>query len=202
MFSPASERNKAPIAEALQALLPARGTLLELACGSLQHACHIAPKHPLLKWLPTDIDADVLAHGEAQHTTNALPPNVEAPRLLDASAPPPWFETDPLDVIYTANLLHVSALETARGVFAGAAHHLAERGQLLIYGPFKRNGQHTSAGNRQFDEDLRRRNTGWGIRDIEALEDMASQSDLCLEQAIPMPANNFLLRFNFRTLQT
>ena len=44
--SPAAERNRVPILAELQRLLPARGTALEIAAGTGQHAEHFAAALP------------------------------------------------------------------------------------------------------------------------------------------------------------
>lgn len=191
MFSPAAERNKDPIRKALHSLLPQRGLLLELACGSLQHACHIAPDHPELLWQPTDIDADAIAHGQQI----LLPDNVHNPIHLNALEPD-W-PIPKADILYAANLLHISDPAVIRAVF--------RRGQSIgvtqafIYGPFMIDGQHTSPGNRQFDADLRRRDPGWGIRDLDEVAKAASAAGFELTHSLRMPANNLLLHFTRAT---
>ena len=59
-FSPAAERNKAPILERLQAILPAQGTALEIASGTGQHAVWFAAGLPGWHWQPTDFEAQAL----------------------------------------------------------------------------------------------------------------------------------------------
>src|SRR6476659_3130264 len=58
MFSPAAARNSAPILEVLKRILPAKGVVLEIGCGTREHAVHFAQAMPNLTWLPSDPDPD------------------------------------------------------------------------------------------------------------------------------------------------
>ena len=73
---------------------------------------------------------------------------------------------------------------------------LKENGKLILYGPFNRNGKHTSPSNMEFDGWLRSNNPSWGIRDIIQMEKFAKNNGLSLIKDIAMPANNFILIFN------
>ena len=53
----------------------------------------------------------------------------------------------------------------------------------MIYGPFHRLGQATSAGNAQFDQRLRAENPERGIRDISELDALAAANGLSLAAA-------------------
>ena len=88
------------------------------------------------------------------------------------------------------NLLHVSPWTTTQALLAGAARTLAPGGALFLYGPFKRGGRHTAASNAAFDDDLRRRNPHWGLRDLDAVVSEAERGGLSLEAILAMPANN------------
>src|ERR1051326_2313585 len=61
MFSPAVARNSAPILAALKRVLPAHGVVLEIGCGTGEHAMHFAEAMPKLTWLPSDPDSDARA---------------------------------------------------------------------------------------------------------------------------------------------
>ena len=63
-------------------------------------------------------------------------------------------------------------------------------GCFVLYGPFNYGGHFTSDSNRQFDQFLRARDPASGIRDIEALLELAAENTLMLAQDIAMPANN------------
>jgi hypothetical protein len=66
-------------------------------------------------------------------------------------------------------------------------------GVLCVYGPFRYRGQYTSASNAAFDEYLHKRDPESGIRDFEALDELAGQQGLELKADHAMPANNQLL---------
>ncbi len=44
---------------------------------------------------------------------------------------------------------------------------------MFLYGPFRRGGSHTAPSNAAFDESLRRQNSEWGVRDLEAVIELA-----------------------------
>ncbi len=192
MYSAASDRNKEPIFAVLRPQLAKASRLLELACGSLQHACYMAPALPELRWLPTDIDAAAISHGtDLAHR----PPSVAAPVRLDVHDTP-WSVTD-VDAIYAANLLHISPRTTVEAVFQGARRVLRRHGRIFLYGPFMEAGRHTSPGNEAFDASLKARDARWGIRALEDVVDAAGRAGFELLERNAMPANNLLLVFAF-----
>src|SRR4029077_4615553 len=57
MFSPSAARNSAPILEVLKRVLPTNGAVLEIGCGTGEHAVHFAAAMPTLPWCPSDPDS-------------------------------------------------------------------------------------------------------------------------------------------------
>ena len=66
---------------------------------------------------------------------------------------------------------------------------------LVLYGPFKIDGEHTAPSNAAFDADLRRRDPSWGVRDRTEVVGEAAQRGLTLRACEAMPANNMTLGF-------
>ena len=192
-FSPAADRNKQPILEVLQQVLPAQGHALEIASGTGQHVAWFAQHLPQWIWQPTDADAPALNSIDARIAQGRLA-NVHAPLLLDVLSPV-WLpaNTPPFDAIYCANMLHIAPWATCEALMHGAVRHLASSGMLITYGPYLEDEVATSPGNLGFDRDLRLQNPSWGIRRREDVELEAGKVGLRLAQRFAMPANNLLL---------
>lgn len=195
-FSPAAERNQAPILERLRQLLPERGMALEIASGTGQHAVCFAAGLPGWRWQPTDIDAAALP-GIAARIATAGQGNLHPPLRLDVTDlawptdGPPFAEL--FDAMYCANLLHIAPWATCAALMRGAARHLAATGVLLTYGPYLEHGVPTAPGNLAFDASLRARDPDWGLRHLADVVQAAREAGLALLQRHAMPANNLLL---------
>lgn len=186
----APERNKQPILEVLERLLPRVGTLLEIASGTGQHAVHFARHLPGWTIQPSDIDPENLASIRAWRAEAKLQ-NLLEPLGLDVCAsdgPRAAFSA-----IFNANLIHIAPPEATRGLLRCAAHHLQPGGTFVLYGPFKVGGKHTAPSNEAFDASLRAQDPRFGVRDLEAVLSAASEYDLTLREHLEMPANNRIL---------
>ena len=194
--SPAVARNREPIANVLDAVLPASGEVLEISAGSGEHAWFFAARYPGLRWQPTDVDPVALASIAAWRETEGSP-NLASPRPLDVCTAGDWPEA-PVDAIFCANMIHISPWANTLGLLDGAARTLKEGGVLVLYGPFKVDGKHTAPSNEQFDRWLHSQSTGWGVRDRGTVEAEAEARGLFLSNAVAMPANNLTVVFRRR----
>lgn len=201
-YAPAAERNRAPILAVLDEILSRRGTVLELGSGTGEHAAYMADHLPGIVWQPSERDAEALASiaawrdrsGPDAPLPNLLPPATLD--LLDAD----WSATVPADAAYPVaivaiNVLQASSWTAACNLFAGAERLLMPDRLLYLYGPFRREGQHTSMGNAELDRELRGRDPDWGVRDFEAVADLGAAHGLRLEEVVRMPNNNLSLIF-------
>lgn len=186
--APATLRNREPIAEILARLLPAGGTVLEIASGSGEHAAFFAERFPDILWQPSDCGTDALESIAAWCAGMA---NVAAPVLLDAGAGQ-WPVTT-ADAIFCANMTHISPWEATLGLLAGSARVLVPGGRLILYGPYLRRGVETGPSNAAFDRNLKERDARWGLREEEEVARAAAQCGLIWEAGIDMPANNRIL---------
>ena len=192
-FSPAADRNKQPILEALQRLLPPTINVLEIASGTGQHAHHFASACPSWVWQPTDASDSAALHAidaRCRGLANVLP----AVRLDVLEHPWP-VELARYSAVYCANMLHIAPWPTCAALMKGAAKRLTHGGLVLIYGPFRVDGVPTASSNEAFDADLKARNPEWGLRLLSAVEREAAALGLVLQHVIDMPANNLLLVF-------
>lgn len=184
---PAPERNKVPILEVLKRVLPDSGRLLEVASGTGQHAAYFAAALPAWTWVPSDIDPRNLA-SIATYVEQAALPNLSTACALDVCSDD-W-PVGPLDALFNANMIHISPWACCEGLLRGAGKHLRPGGLLVLYGPFRIGGDHTSESNREFDADLKRRDPRWGVRDLEAVAELARTFGLTHRDTFVMPANN------------
>ena len=190
--SAAAARNRGPILEVLRGYLNAPGRVLEVGSGTGQHASCFARALPAIEWQPTDRDDALFdsIRAWAAHEGVARP---LAPQLLDATGSE-WPE-GPFDAVFSANVVHISPWEVCLGLLDGAARVLRPGGHLFLYGPFRIGGRHTAPSNEAFDQDLRRRDPSWGVRDLERVQAEAAARGLVLVERVAMPANNQTLVF-------
>jgi SAM-dependent methyltransferase len=206
--SPAAERNKIHICAALSRIissLTSPAHVLEIASGTGQHVAHYAQSFPTCRWQPTEYAGFSSPKHEQQELGDILASidaycescgNVAKAVPLDASACS-WgneVEKQSFDAVLTANLLHISSPEVKRGIFAGASRVLKPAGFLIIYGPFVLEGDFLSDGNKSFNEVLHmREKEGWGLIDVQDVDNFASIAGFSRTALERLPANNLLL---------
>jgi cyclopropane fatty-acyl-phospholipid synthase-like methyltransferase len=194
-FIDAAERNKGPILDVLARVLPGRGLVLEIASGTGQHVVHFARAFPGLTWQPSDPDAE-LRESIALRVRDEKLPNVNSPIHLDVNRLP-W-PLQAADALLCINMINVAPWSATSALFEGAKAVLPTQHVLVLYGPYRRYGRHTSESNAKFDSVLRVQNPDWGLRDLEAVSDVAGHAGFDLAEVVDMPANNFSLVFNRR----
>lgn len=190
-YSPAAERNRRPIGEALAACLAGDARVLEIGSGSGQHAAWFHRLWPQLMWQASELPdhLDGLAARLRQEA-----PSLPAPRALNVAEADDW-PAGPWDAVYTANTLHIMPWNHAPALVGNAARCLRSDGLLIIYGPFRDGDAFDADSNRHFDASLRERDPAMGLRDLRAVQRIAAEAGFTLRAERSMPANNRLLIF-------
>jgi hypothetical protein len=193
LFAPSAARNREPIWSVLRPHLPPRGLVLEVASGSGEHTVHFArAAGPQIIFQPSDPDAAARDSIDAWVAASGLA-NIRPALALDAAA-----DVWPLksaNVVVCINMIHISQWASTVGLVRGAACVLPPGGLLFLYGPYRRGGRHTAPSNEAFDRDLRARNAQWGVRDLEAVADLAAAAGFAPPLVELMPANNLSVLF-------
>jgi len=184
--SDACERNKGPILDVLRAAFAQCSSILEIGSGTGQHAVYFASEMPWLLWQPSDRADDL--PGLRQRIAYEGPKNLRAPVELDVAQPPR--DLSRVDGVFSANTLHIMSWRETEALFAWLPGIVNPGAVLAIYGPFRYAGQYTSESNASFDEMLRARDPASGIRDFEAVDELARSIGFSLQADHRMPANN------------
>lgn len=194
--SPSAERNRGPILEVLEEVLPPRAQVLEIASGTGQHVVHFARRLPSTQWQPSDPDPQARDSIQAwieSLRAEAHLTNVEPPLDIDACSKDWKLGNRQFDALVNINMIHISPWDACRGLFHGAGRHVRDGGLVVLYGPFRRAGVETAPSNEVFDESLRARDPRWGVRDLDRVSKVAHPSWFRLEKIVAMPANNLVV---------
>jgi len=188
---PATGRNREPILQVLREWLPRSGLVLEVASGSGQHHAFFAGHFPELSWQPSDREEPQLSSIRAWGRDHA---NCRPPLTLDVLGDWPAIEAD---VVMCLNMIHISPWACTEALMRGVRGVLKPGGLLFLYGPYRIAGRHTAPSNQAFDARLRSRDPSWGVRDLEAVVEVASP--LVHRATVAMPANNQSVIFQSET---
>ena len=189
-LAPATERNRKPILAVLRERFAGRKRVLELGSGTGQHAVYFAQAMSWLSWHTSDLPENHagirawIAHAGAR--------NVLAPLTLDIAGE--WPDAR-FDAVFAANVLHIASWPEVRALFQRLPRVLDDSATVIFYGPFNVGGAYTSESNASFDQWLKAEDPRRGIRDLEAVRQLAENAGLRFEADIPMPANNRCLVF-------
>lgn len=185
-YAQSSEDNQQPILAVLREVFADRRAVLEIGSGTGQHAVFFARHLPHLEWHPSELAENIA--GIRAWMDEAQLPNVAAPLCLDIDRTP-WPPVA-VDAVFTANTLHIVAWPQVQTMIASIGALLPVGGVFAAYGPFNYGGRFTSDSNARFDQWLKARDPLSGVRDFEALDELAQSAGLHLRHDYAMPVNN------------
>ncbi len=188
-YAESSEKNKEPILVILKEIFARRKRVLEIASGTGQHAVHFARELRHLIWQPSELPQHLA--GIQAWVDEAQLPNVIEPLALDVNDTN-WPVTS-VDAIFNANTVHIISWQEVERMFWHINRVIDPGGCVCFYGPYNYGGNFTSESNARFDAWLKSRNPNSGVRDFEAMNDLANYYGLSLKHDIEMPSNNRIL---------
>lgn len=188
-FAESCEQNKQPILTVLHTEFMAAKQVLEIGSGTGQHAVFFARKLPHLIWQTSDVTAN--HPGIQAWIDDEEPDNVRPPLALSVVSNP-WPRRK-FDAVFSANTAHIMNWPEVEAMFAGIGRVLLPGGRFCLYGPFNVEGRFTAPSNARFDTWLKQRNPHSGIRDMAALDRLATAAGLVRSADHAMPANNCIL---------
>ena len=123
-----------------------------MASGTGQHVSYFAANLEKITWQPSDYCKDLFDSITAYGTACGLGDDrIRAPILLDMTDEK-WCDAavdanqgQKYDMVYVANITHISPYNVTEGLLAGAGSVLKKGGRLFIYGPFIVDGQATDS---------------------------------------------------------
>jgi hypothetical protein len=195
-FSKACERNLNPIKNVLKCYLES-GHLIEMGCGTGQHAISLSREFPLVQWHAADHqDYHWMLNGRKKLTPTHE--NLHGPYDLFVGREKTMKEQlSPIDAdfdtFFTANTLHIMDQEEVDLFCVQVGDCLSAKGLLFIYGPFKYDGNFTSESNEHFNVSLMSRGTGSEIKEFNHLKDRLKE--FTFKKRFDLPSNNQMLLF-------
>ncbi len=198
LFFPATHRNSPFIEKVLHKFLPQEGFVLEIASGSGEHGVTFQRCFPRITWQTSDPELLHRKSISAWIRHQGLEEKMPQPIDLDVDKKPwdliPEIKLN-LRFIICINLIHISQWSCTQSLFEESRNKLKKEDSLMLYGPFKINGEHTSSSNDLFDRSLKSRNKKWGVRDLDEVDSVARTNGFEKFEVIEMPANNFSVIF-------
>jgi hypothetical protein len=130
LFAPSTARNREPILGVLRNVLPAKGSVLEIASGAGEHVTFFAVNFPHLTFCPSDPNAEARESVSAWIASTGSG-NARAPLALHVEELP-W-PISAADAIICINMTHISPWSATEALFEGAGRILPRRERRSIY---------------------------------------------------------------------
>ncbi len=199
LFFPATQRNKKAIAALLSKTLPEIGVTLEIASGSGEHAVFFQKELKGTTWQSSDPNPTFRKSIKSWIKFEGLEKRMPYPLNIDVEERP-WnlssLGNRKINAIVCINMVHISQWKCTKALIEESSKTLQSGSPLILYGPFKINGKHTSKSNKLFDASLKSQDPNWGIRDLEEINNLALVNGFNLPKLFEMPKNNYSLVYN------
>lgn len=186
-FSTPIDRNKNPILDRITNHLAKNDSVLEIGSGSGEHINYFASNLINVDWQPSDVTTACIKSSRHKNVLSGL----ELDMMNQY-----WYSNiaDTHNVILTINSLHIMPWLGVINFWNGC-NALKDIHTIIIYGPFKINGNFKTDSDVEFEKWLKSRSSQSGLRGLSDIINLASKAGFSLSYNYDMPANNHLLVF-------
>ena len=190
-FIQAAENNKTEILQFFAKTAKSGDEVLEIGSGTGQHIVYFATQMEHVVWQPSEKLGNTSSVEE--RVINADLANLKKTWLLDINRPPDSSQL--FDFVYASNVLQCISLNELELFMLTARKFLKNSGMLVIYGPFLRDGEYASVGDKFLDNHLKINNQEIGIKDLEFVKKIARSRKFKFLKTVSMNKNNLILLF-------
>lgn len=190
-FIQAAENNKTEILQFFAKTAKSGDEVLEIGSGTGQHIVYFATQMEHVVWQPSEKLGNTASVEE--RVINADLANLKKTWLLDINCPPDSSQL--FDFVYASNVLQCISLNELELFMLTARKFLKNSGMLVIYGPFLRDGEYASFGDKFLDNHLKINNQEIGIKDLEFVKKIARSRKFKFLKTVSMNKNNLILLF-------
>lgn len=166
--------------------------LLEIGSGFGESAIEFAPAFPYLEWHPTEGSSRLKSL--STKVAEAGVKNIQKPIRMEVGKD----ELPKLkfDLIFTKNTFHQMQWKECKSLMKQFGGRLREGSRVLIYGPFKYDGQFVSPAHEALDKEIKSKDPLKGIRSFEDVNNVMLKNGFELIDDIDMPDDNQMLVYN------
>ncbi len=196
LFFPSTQKNKKYIGDILSRIPLEKGTILETGSGSCEHGIEFQKRFPEIIWQTSDPELknrkSIISWIKHEKLCFQMP----EPLNIDIMKIPwkiPYKLNKSLKGIISINVIHIAPWECTVSLFKQSSKFINNEKFLMLYGPFKIKNQHVSESNYFFDQSLRKKNSDWGVRNLEEVNEEAKINGFNQIDLIKMPANNIIM---------
>lgn len=183
-----AQRNAEPILEVLRHEFRDCTEVLEIGSGTGQHAVRFASELDHLSWQTSDLDENHT--GIRAWIAGSGLRNVHGPLSLDVMTAD--LQQATFNGVYSSNTAHIMSFDAVVRMFTVVGKALRANGVFCLYGPFRKAGEFNTESNAMFDASLRARDPAMGIRDLEALDGLATEQGMRRTGLYAVPSNNLV----------
>lgn len=166
--------------------------ILEIGSGFGEAATQLAPEFPWIEWYPTEGSSRLKTLSTKIAESGIR--NIQKPVRMEVGKD----ELPKLkyDVIFTQNSFHNMQWKECKSLMKQFAGRLREGSRVIIYGPFKYDGQFSTPAHEALDKEIKTKDPLKGIRSFEDVNNVMIKNGFELIDDIDMPEDNQMLVYN------